>query len=166
MAKAANIDHNSSEAQNTIDLLNPQEYRLCEQLAAGSKPWSQRAQALLAINEGASETVASGRSQLRATQVRFWLNKFNRVGMEMFPEDLLNEASDNSAPSTDTPTGEALPSVDETGKAKKLKKTKKAKSKKEKGKKKKSKVGKGKRSKKKEEAESAGSKPKKKKNKK
>ncbi len=165
MPKATKNDHNSSAGQNTTDLLNPQEYRLCEQLAAGSKPWSQRAQALLAINEGASETVASGRSQLRTTQVRFWLNKFNRVGMEIFPEDLLNEANDNSAASTDTQTGEDLPSGDETGKAKKLKKTKKAKRKKEKGKKKKSKIGKGKRSKKKKKAEIAGSKRKKKKKK-
>lgn len=164
MPKATKIDHNSSEAQNTTNLLSPQEYQLCKQLAAGSKPWRQRAQALLAVNEGASEEAAGEVAQLQATQVKFWLNKFNRVGMEMFPEDLLNEASDNSAASTDTPTGEDLLSAEGTGKAKKLKKTKKTKRKKGKDKKKKTKAKKGKSSKKSMKAESAINKSKKKKN--
>jgi hypothetical protein len=164
MAKAAKIDHNSREAQNTTDLLNPQEYRLCKKLAAGSKPWSQRAQALLVINESASEKVASERSGLRTTQVRYWLNKYQKMGMAIFPTNMLqgiDEAATIAAEST--PDG-SQQMVDEASQDKKSKKAKKTKDKKKKDKQKKNKAKRGKRSKKAQKAKKGkGGKPKKKK---
>ena len=39
-------------------LLSPEERGVCKQLAAGEAPWSQRAQALLALDEGATQAPA------------------------------------------------------------------------------------------------------------
>jgi hypothetical protein len=129
MPKASKTDQQSSEGRNAPSLLNPQQYMLCKQLAVGKPPWSQRAKALLAINDGASEAVASELSQLRSTQVKFWLNKFNKEGIDIFPEPLLQDMDDISDTSTENAPGEVLPTDDDTDESKKLKKTNKAKGK-------------------------------------
>jgi hypothetical protein len=136
MPKATKTSNQSSAFQTPPSLLDPQQYSVCQHLALGKPPWSQRAKALLAISDGASETVAGELSKLRTTQVKFWLNKFNKGGMDIFPESLLKDADATSAKSTQNPSGEELPTPEMTGESKKSKKTKKSKGKKEKSKKK------------------------------
>ena len=47
------------EKQSAGKLLSPEERGVCKQLAAaGEAPWSQRAQALLALDEGATQAPA------------------------------------------------------------------------------------------------------------
>ena len=128
-------------------MLEPDEVLLCEQIAAGDPPWSQRAQALLAIHHGSTAEAASEASGLRTTQVNFWLNKFYKARLGIFPEELLT-AADNFAAEIETPPGDELPVLAESGKTKKKKKKdKQGKDKQGKSKKKKKKAKKGKRSK-------------------
>lgn len=145
MPKTSKIEK-QSELQDIVRLLDPQQYQLCQQIAEGNPPWSQRAKALMAINDGASETDASELSQLRTTQVKFWLDKFNQVGMDIFSEALRNDVQDLPVSSPEN-IGEELPISNESGDPKKLKKKKKDKGKKGKGKKKKNKGKKDKRKK-------------------
>ena len=70
-------------------LLGPQERLICEQLVAGQPPYSQRAQSLLAIDAGATQKTAAQQSGLTVGQVSYWLSKFRKQGMSIFPEKLL-----------------------------------------------------------------------------
>jgi hypothetical protein len=154
MSKESDKDQSTNEFQMATRLLSPEEEQSCSQLATGDPPWSQRAQVLLSINKGASETVASERSGLRTTQVRYWLNKYQKMGMAIFPTEMLqgiDEATTIAAEST--PDG-SQQMVDEAGQDMKSKKAKKAKDKKKKDKKKKNKAKRGKRSKKVKKAKS------------
>lgn len=148
MPKTQNYGEQTTADQNNTELLEPQEVLVCEQLAAGVPPWSQRAQALLALHHGSSTEAASEASGLRTTQVNFWLNKFHKDRMGIFPEQFLI-AEDNSAAEIATPPGEDLPVLAEPAKTKqKKKKTQKKKEKPGKNKKKKTKAKKGKNKKK------------------
>ena len=137
-----------SAAQN---LLEPQERAGCQQLAAGDPPHSQRAQALLALDQGASQAEAARSSGLSAGQVRYWLGRFRQRRMEIFPADALEPGPTAAAAS---PAEAATPSepakkADKAPKKKSKKEDKKSKKKKKKGKKKASKQAGNKKSKKK-----------------
>jgi hypothetical protein len=164
MSNESTKNHNSKEAQMATKLLNSQGEQICIKLAAGKAPWSQRAQALMAINEGASETVASERSGLRPTQVKYWLNKYQKQGMAIFPEPLLQEMDKPANTSAESNPSEDLLTVAEASQEKISKKAKQAKDK-NKDKKKKNKGKQGKRSKKAKKAKGKGDKPKKEKKK-
>lgn len=77
------------EKGSTGMLLEPQERLVCEQLAAGQSPYNLRAQSLLAIDEGATQTAAAQRSGQTVGQVRYWFSKFRKSRMDIFPEELL-----------------------------------------------------------------------------
>ena len=146
----------SSEKQNTHYLLSQEDYETCLQLAAGNKPWSQRAQVLLALDMGLSQAVASERSGLRITQVKYWLNKYQKEGKAIFPTEMfqgIDESAAEAAESTAEETRQKVGEANHGKKSKKSKKTKKAKDKK-KGKKKKTKTKPGKGSKKAKKAKS------------
>lgn len=160
MSNESTKNHNSKEAQMATKLLNSQGEQICIKLAAGKAPWSQRAQALMAINEGASETVASERSGLRPTQVKYWLNKYQKQGMAIFPESLLQEIDASANTPSENNPAEDLLAVAESSQKKISKKVKKKNKKKNK---KKGKRGKGSRNAKK--AKGKDGKPKKKKKK-
>ncbi len=106
-------------------LLSLDERGACEQLAGGEAPHNQRALALLAIDEGATQAEAGQRAGLTSGQVKYWLGKFRNEGLTIFPEDLGAQAE---------PKGETGRSEKElveepkqkTKKTKKSKKTKKA----------------------------------------
>ena len=70
------------------NLLSPQERVTCQQYAAGEAPYSQRALALLALDEGASQVEASERSGLSVGQVRYWLPRFKKQRLDIFPEQM------------------------------------------------------------------------------
>lgn len=143
--------HQAVEKQAGDGLLNPGERRICEELARGKAPWSQRAQALLSVDGGASYTDAGEITGLRASQVKYWVDAFRRRGVEIFPEGgemevvLLPDLSDTEidqveASVAETPkkprkTKNKKKSKGKMGKASKIKARKKKK-KKDRGKKK------------------------------
>ena len=70
-------------------LLEPQEKLILEQIAAGEPPHSQRAESLLAIDAGVTQTTAALQTGQTVGQVSYWLSKFRRDRMGIFPEELL-----------------------------------------------------------------------------
>ncbi len=76
----------SEVEQDTGNLLTPEERIGCQHLAAGETPHNQRAQALLVLDEGATQEAAGQRSGLTKGQVRYWLGKFRKVRMAIFPD--------------------------------------------------------------------------------
>ena len=131
-------------------LLSAQERIAFKMISTGNDLHGQRALALLAIDDGATQEQAGQRAGLTTGQVKYWLGKFRRVRMDIFPEQVLNadqmdldqEASDQGAQVADkTKKSQGKKSKKKTGKKSKKKKSKKKtskKSKNKKGKKKKS----------------------------
>jgi hypothetical protein len=65
-----------TNGKNHERLLTAAERVLLHQIAAGETPDSQRAQALLAIDKGATQSSASQLSGLTLGQVRYWLGRY------------------------------------------------------------------------------------------
>jgi hypothetical protein len=100
------IDNNESSG----NLLKTQEKLIVEQIATGGPPHSQRAQSLLAIDAGATQKIAALQSGQTVGQVSYWLSKFRREGMGIFPDELLRQTESAPTPPaklTDQPTPEA-----------------------------------------------------------
>lgn len=95
----------SSTAQESPEkeagFLSSEEQAIFSQIAAKEPPYSQRAQALLAVGEGVTQAEAGRQAGLTQGQVRYWLAKFRRDGIDIFPEELLNQAQ--MVTQTDTP---------------------------------------------------------------
>ncbi len=131
----------------SVRLLDAQERAQCARLAAGEPPHSQRAQVLLALDQGETQKDAAQLAGLSPGQVRYWLGKFRHNRMAIFPQDLLvevqplQESSSAVVVSSDTEAGAADAKV--AAKAK----TDKKKTKKDKGEKGEEKMGKGKKDK-------------------
>jgi hypothetical protein len=88
-------------------LLEPQERLVCEQITVGQPPYSQRAQFLLAIDAGVTQRAAALQSEQTVGQVSYWLGKFRRDRMGIFPPALLLPIELEGPPSqqlTGTPT--------------------------------------------------------------
>jgi Mg-chelatase subunit ChlI len=134
-------------------LLSAQEREAFKMISTGNDLHGQRALALLAIDEGSTQEQAGQRAGLTTGQVKYWLGKFRRVRMDIFPEQVLNadqmaldqEASDQGAQVADktkkskkTKKSQGKKSKKKTSKKSKTKKGKKSKNKKSKKKKKKS----------------------------
>jgi hypothetical protein len=83
---------NQDAPENAHRLLGAEEQAIFGQIATTEPPHSARAQALLAIDEGATQVEAGRQAGLTREQVRYWLNKFRRDGISIFPEELLNQA--------------------------------------------------------------------------
>jgi transposase-like protein len=131
-AEGAN-ERESENRQAAGKLFNPEERAVCERVAAGEAPWSQRARALLALDEGVTQVEAAGRSGLTHGQVRYWLGKFRQDGFSIFPESEEAEATElKAAKAAEKPKKKKKQK--KTGKAKKGKKTKAEKKPKKKGK--------------------------------
>jgi hypothetical protein len=164
MSNETDKNQASNEVQTASGLLSPENEKFCTKIATGDPPWSQRAQMLLAINGGTSEAEASERSGLRTTQVRYWLNKYQKMGMAIFPTDMLQGIDEPATIAAESRPDGSQQMMDEASQDKKSKEAKKAKDKKKKEKKKKNKAKRGKRSKKVKKAKKGkGGKPKKKK---
>ncbi len=131
-------------------LLSAQEREAFKMISTGNDLHGQRALALLAIDEGATQEQAGQRAGLTTGQVKYWLGKFRRVRMDIFPEQVLNadqmaldqEASDQDAQVADkikkskkTKKSQGKKSKKKTSKKSKAKKSKKSKNKKSKKKK-------------------------------
>jgi septal ring-binding cell division protein DamX len=97
-------------------LLGSQERLICEQIGAGQPPYSQRAQSLLAIDAGVTQKTAALQTGQTVGQVSYWLSKFRREGMSIFPEKLLLQTEPQPpAPQhlTETPTPSESPEIDQ-----------------------------------------------------
>ena len=126
----------SEKGQAAGKLFNPKERAVCERVAAGEAPWGQRAQALLALDEGATQVEAGDRAGLTLGQVRYWLDRFRQDGLSIFPEG-------EEAETTEIEAAEAAKkSKKKKKKKRKAKKTQKSKDKKKPKKKKAKKKGK------------------------
>jgi len=113
-------------------LVGPQEKLILEQIAIGQPPYSQRAQALLAIDAGGTQAAAAEQSRQTVGQVKYWLGKFRRDRMSIFSEELLLQ-SEPEPPLEKKETEKKPKKVEASKKAKTKKKAKKVKpSKKEK----------------------------------
>lgn len=86
-------------------LLNSQEQAALRQITAQDSPFGQRAQALLAIDQGVTQPAAAQLSGLTLGQVRYWLEKFRKDRLSIFPTELLEEPQ---AP-VETPPGTLAP---------------------------------------------------------
>jgi outer membrane biosynthesis protein TonB len=140
---------------NVLDsrLLSDQEREAFKMISTGNDLHGQRAIALLAIDDGATQAQAAEQSGLTTGQVKYWLGKFRQVRMDIFPEQVLQ--TDQVEPDQDVQKAKKAKKAKKTKKAKgkkakskKPKKTKKAKAKKTKGKAKKKGKGKKKKNKK------------------
>jgi hypothetical protein len=128
---------NQKNTAQVGNLLSEQERVAFKMISSGNDLHGQRAIALLAVDEGATQAEAAQRAGLTPGQVKYWLGKFRQVRMQIFPEEVLNvEQQDQGA--------------EDTAKAGKPKKSKKSSGKKNKksGKKSKKKKGKDKKKKK------------------
>ena len=83
---------NQESPEKEDRLLSSKERAILSQIATDEPPHSWRAQALLAIDEGATQVEAGRQAGLTKGQVRYWLDKFRKDGTSIFPEELLNQA--------------------------------------------------------------------------
>ena len=148
----------NEETTMESNLLTTQENNICKIIAGGEAPHSQRAIALLALNEGSTQAEAAKQAGLTKGQVKYWVGKFRRQHLYIFPETLVVEpgAEDEEVKVTkideepESITEQPDSSEDKTKekKAKKGKKGKREKKTKKENKKKARKTKKGKKSKK------------------
>jgi hypothetical protein len=107
------------EKESTVMLLKPKERLVCEQLTAGQPPYSQRAVSLLALDAGATQTAAAHQSGQTVGQVRYWLGKFRKNRMGIFPEELLPQSEPERLLSQELPDQPTAPEgmdLDQPGK--------------------------------------------------
>ena len=138
---------NQNDIVQAGNLLSAQERVAFKMISTGNDLHGQRAIALLAIDEGATQVEAAQQAGLTPGQVKYWLGKFRQVRMEIFPEqvlksDQLNRAqrtADKPKKSKKTKKSKGKKSKKKTSKKSKSKKAKKNKAKKKKKKNKKSK---------------------------
>lgn len=71
------------------NFLSADERQACKLIAVGDAPWSERALALLAIDDDAGEEETSAKSGLAPPQVRYWVGRFLTDRLAIFPIDVL-----------------------------------------------------------------------------
>lgn len=109
-------DKRENENEKTGNLLDPQERLILEQIATGGPPHSQRAQSLLTIDAGVTQKTVALQSGQTVGQVSYWLGKFRREGMSIFPEELLRQTKTEASPTkqlTDTVTPAESPEINQ-----------------------------------------------------
>ncbi len=79
----------SEQSADSGHLLSPEERIECQWLTDGEGPDNQRAQALLALDDGATQEVAGQSAGLTKGQMRYWLGKFRKSRMAIFPKATL-----------------------------------------------------------------------------
>jgi CHAD domain-containing protein len=95
-------------------LLTHQQYQALEQLAHRDNTYGRRAKALIALHQGKTQAAAGSDAGLAPRTVRYWLARFRKEQLGVFPDKILNDIQD----ATETPTPEpahANPSSDSPG---------------------------------------------------
>jgi hypothetical protein len=85
--------HKNDQAVSGTTLLTSEEHAACQQIAAREAPHSQRAAALLALHDNNTQARAAEKAGLSIGQVKYWLYKFRKQHLSIFPSSLL-EISD------------------------------------------------------------------------
>lgn len=73
------------------NLLEAGERQAIHRVAAWQPPHSQRAQALLALDKGVSQATAAAEAGLTVGQVKYWLRKFRKGRLSIFPKEGLSD---------------------------------------------------------------------------
>ncbi len=79
------------QAASEENLLTPREQAICKHVATREAPHSKRAMALLALNEGSTQAQAAEQAGLSRGQVKYWITKFRKQRLYVFPDTLLGE---------------------------------------------------------------------------
>jgi len=119
-------------------LLSAQERVAFRMISTGNDLHGQRALALLAIDEGATQAQAAQQAGLTPGQVKYWLGKFREIRLAIFPDQVLESVGQDPMGSQPEMAKEPPPAAEKPkkkGKSKKAKDTKKKKTKKSKKKK-------------------------------
>ena len=117
----------NDDPQNS--LLTPDERKTCEEnAAAGLRPHSQRALALLMLDTGATAEEAAAQSGLTPNQIKFWSGRFRTNRLAISPNAAVN-ASPRSNTAPKSVTAEVKPETKSGKKKGEKKKDKKAKNK-------------------------------------
>ena len=91
--------HQENKAMKEVSgLLTAQDRTVCERIAGGIAPHSQRAKALLVLNAEGTAAVAAEQSGLTVRQVRYWLTRFKNQGVSIFTDTQKKVASAAPAP--------------------------------------------------------------------
>lgn len=90
-------------------LLTQEERAACQEIATGGTPHSQRALALLALDEGATQIQAAEQAGLTKGQVRYWLSKFRQERLAIFPEEWLTDLQTEPESEPHSTQGETPP---------------------------------------------------------
>ncbi len=85
------IHQENEQATSGSNLLTPQEQAICKQIATREAPHSQRALALLALNERSTQAQTAEQAGLSTGQVKYWIAKFRKQRLGIFPDALLDE---------------------------------------------------------------------------
>jgi hypothetical protein len=110
----------------TSKLLKKSEKKACEQIAAvASGLEGQRAAALLALNEGLTQTAAGAKAGLTLGQVRYMLSLFREKGMSLFAA--VSDEKKSSSKAKKSAKKKDKPKKKDKGDKKKGKKSKKKK---------------------------------------
>jgi transposase-like protein len=87
-----------NKGTDTDKLLDPDQREAIERITKSEAPHNQRAQAILALDEGMTQAEAGQRAGLTSGQVKYWLGKFRKEGLGIFPEELYAEAEQQEEP--------------------------------------------------------------------
>jgi hypothetical protein len=117
-------------------LLTEQERIAFRMISTGNDLHGQRAIALLAIDEGATQAAAAQQAGLTRGQVKYWLGKFRQVRMQIFPEEVLKAEQIEKESEAASKAGKPKKTKKSKDKKRKKKTGKKSKKKKSAGKKK------------------------------
>lgn len=85
------IHQENKQVASRSNLLTTQEQAICKQIATRTAPHSQRALALLALNEKSTQAQAAEQAGLTLGQVKYWVAKFRKQRLGIFPDTLLDE---------------------------------------------------------------------------
>ncbi len=102
---------NQASPETGIKLLSSEERAILSQIATKEAPYGSRAQALLAIDEGATQAEARIQAGITQGQLRYWLGKFRKDRTSIFPEELLNQVQQTDAGSPQS-SAEPIASAD------------------------------------------------------
>ena len=112
----------SLDPKSESSLLTPEERAACQLISSGEAPYNQRAMALLAVDQGVTQSQAAQSAGLTIGQIRYWLGRFRADRLAIFPEGVQSDPSAGSPAIPDPTTSQdAVESVETPKKAKKSK---------------------------------------------
>ena len=96
-------DQENEQVTTGNNLLTSQERAVCEQITNRVAPHSQRALALLALDEKRTQALAAEQAGLSSGQVKYLAAQFRKLRMGIFPTALLEDLSEtNEEPRPDS----------------------------------------------------------------